>query len=59
MGGLRLVWVTGVRDLQWRLRRFLIAIGGVALVFAVTLLLSGFRSAFVHCPRTDPVSGST
>lgn len=46
MAGLGLVWLAGVRDLQWRARRFVFAVGGVALVFAVTLLLSGFRSAF-------------
>jgi putative ABC transport system permease protein len=41
-----LVWLAGVRDLQWRVRRFLIAVGGAALVFAITLQLTGFRATF-------------
>ncbi len=35
-----------LRDLQWRRRRFGIAIVGTALVFAMTLLLSGLASSF-------------
>jgi putative ABC transport system permease protein len=41
------VWRASVRDLQWRRRRFLIAIAATALVFAMTLLLSG-ASAGLH-----------
>ena len=35
-----------LRDLQWRRRRFGIAIGGTALVFAMTLVLSGLATTF-------------
>jgi len=35
-----------LRDLQWRRRRFGVAIGGTALVFAMTLLLSGLAASF-------------
>src|SRR5262245_32915310 len=37
---------TALRDLQWRRRRFLIAAIGTALVFAMSLLLSGLSNAF-------------
>jgi putative ABC transport system permease protein len=40
------VLVAALRDLQWRRRRFLIAILGTALVFAMTLLLAGLSAAF-------------
>ena len=36
--------LVSLRDLQWRRRRFLIAVGAAALVFAMTLLLSGLSS---------------
>ena len=36
------------RDLQWRRRRFLIAVLGTALVFAMTLVLAGLSAAFVN-----------
>jgi putative ABC transport system permease protein len=39
-------WVLAFRDLQWRRRRFSIAIVGTALVFAMTLLLSGLATSF-------------
>ncbi|MFY9588516.1 MAG: ABC transporter permease [Actinomycetota bacterium] len=39
-------WILALRDLQWRRRRFAIAIVGTALVFAMTLLLSGLASSF-------------
>jgi putative ABC transport system permease protein len=41
------VWLVGFRDLQWRRRRFFIAVLATALLFSVTLLLSGI-SAFFH-----------
>ena len=41
------VWLVGFRDLQWRRRRFLIAVLATSLLFSVTLLLSGI-SAFFH-----------
>lgn len=37
---------TSLSDLGWRRRRFLIAVLGTALVFALTLLLSGFLAHF-------------
>jgi putative ABC transport system permease protein len=48
LAGVRLgfVWLAGIRDLQWRRRRFIIAVFGTALVFALTLLLSGFLESF-------------
>ncbi len=38
--------VAALRDLQWRRRRFIITAIGTALVFAMTLLLSGLAEAF-------------
>lgn len=38
-----LVWLASRRDLGWRRRRFVIAVGAITLVLALTLLLSGFR----------------
>src|ERR1700754_168178 len=35
-----------LRDLQWRRRRFVIAIVGTSLVFAMTLVLTGLSSGF-------------
>ena len=35
------MWLIALRDLQWRRRRFLIAVLATSLVFALTLLLSG------------------
>jgi putative ABC transport system permease protein len=40
------VIVAALRDLQWRRRRFLVAALGTALVFAMSLLLSGLTNAF-------------
>jgi putative ABC transport system permease protein len=37
-----------LRDLVWRRRRFLIALVGAALVFAVSLLMSGLSESFPH-----------
>jgi putative ABC transport system permease protein len=39
------VWRLALRDLVWRRRRFAIAVLATALVFAITLLLSGFSAA--------------
>lgn len=53
------LWLAGFRDLQWRRRRFVIAVLGTSLVFALTLLLSGFLSTFdteVH--RTTKLFGA-
>src|SRR6476660_9618257 len=41
------MFVAALRDLQWRRRRFVITAIGTALVFAMSLLLSGLASAFV------------
>ena len=48
MGRARLgfVWLAGVQDLRWRRRRFSIAVIATSLVFAITLLLSGFGESF-------------
>jgi putative ABC transport system permease protein len=40
------VWTATLRDLQWRKRRFTIAIVGTALVFALTLLMTGLAGSF-------------
>lgn len=40
------LWLAGVRDLQWRRRRFVIAVVGSSLVFAITLMLSGYSRSF-------------
>jgi putative ABC transport system permease protein len=40
------MWLISLRDLQWRRRRFLVAAVGASVVFALTLLLAGFVSAF-------------
>ena len=42
-----------LRDLQWRKRRFVIAIIGTGLVFAMTLVLTGLANGFrVEADRT-------
>lgn len=41
------MWLVGFRDLQWRRKRFVIAVLATALLFSVTLLLSGI-TAFFH-----------
>lgn len=38
--------ITAVRDLQWRLRRFIVAAVGTAMVFALTLVLAGLTHGF-------------
>ena len=40
------MWLITLRDLQWRRRRFAIAIGATALVFAMTLVLAGLAASF-------------
>lgn len=50
--------VAALRDLQWRRRRFLIAVLGTALVFAMTLVLAGLSAAFVNeVDRTIETTG--
>ena len=38
--------ITALRDLQWRRRRFVIAIIGTGIVFAMTLVLTGLANGF-------------
>jgi putative ABC transport system permease protein len=38
--------ITALRDLQWRLRRFIVAAVGTAMVFALTLVLAGLTHGF-------------
>jgi putative ABC transport system permease protein len=48
-----LVWLSSRRNLGWRRRRFVIAVAGTTLAFALTLLLSGFRDGIdVEATRT-------
>jgi putative ABC transport system permease protein len=39
-------WLISIRDLQWRRRRFAIAVIATALVFALSLVLSGVSASF-------------
>ena len=39
------MWLVGFRDLIWRRRRFLVAMLAAALVFAITLVLSGLTAS--------------
>lgn len=39
--------IAALRDLQWRRRRFVIAIVGTAMVFAMTLVLTGLENVVV------------
>lgn len=53
-----LVWLVSRRDLGWRRRRFVIAVGAITLVLALTLLLSGFRDGIdVETARTVKAFG--
>jgi putative ABC transport system permease protein len=53
------VWLTTLRDLQWRARRFLIAGTGAALVFAMALVMSGLSSSFeAEARRTVDLVGA-
>ncbi|OBG82634.1 glutamine ABC transporter permease [Mycobacterium sp. NS-7484] len=38
--------IAALRDLQWRRRRFMIAVVGTAMVFAMTLVLTGLANGF-------------
>jgi putative ABC transport system permease protein len=58
------VWIITVRDLQYRARQFAIAVAGAALVFAVTLILTGMSAGFRHEPARSsapwtPTPGSS
>jgi putative ABC transport system permease protein len=55
-----LVWLASRRDLGWRRRRLVMAVGATTLVLAITLLLSGFRDGFdVETSRTVGAFGGT
>lgn len=45
------LWLASMRDLQWRRRRFILAMLGTALVFALALIGSGLKESFVAEPR--------
>jgi putative ABC transport system permease protein len=50
--------LAALRDLQWRRKRFAITVLGTALVFAMSLLMSGLSNAFtVEVARTLQQSG--
>jgi putative ABC transport system permease protein len=52
------VLTAALRDLQWRKRRFVIAIVGTGLVFAMTLVLTGLANGFrVEADRTIDALG--
>src|SRR3954470_14249644 len=38
-------WILGIRDLQWRKRRFAVAIVATGLVFGLALLMTGIQSS--------------
>ena len=42
------MWLLSLRDLQWRRRRFLIAVVATALIFALTLLMTGAGNGLDH-----------
>jgi putative ABC transport system permease protein len=39
------MWRLALRDLQWRRRRFVIAVLATSLVFGMTLLMTGFSGS--------------
>ncbi|HEX5616137.1 MAG TPA: ABC transporter permease [Acidimicrobiia bacterium] len=45
------LWLASMRDLQWRRRRFFLAMLGTALVFALALVGSGLKESFTAEPR--------
>jgi putative ABC transport system permease protein len=45
-GALGPVWLASIRDLQWRSRRFLLAVLATGLVFGVALMISGVANSF-------------
>jgi putative ABC transport system permease protein len=54
------VWLASRRDLGWRRRRLVMAVGATTLVLAITLLLSGFRDGFdVETSHTVGAIGGT
>src|SRR5947209_4423476 len=53
------MWLVSLRDLQWRRRRFLIAVVATALVFAMSLLMAGADAGLTSETRriVDVVGG--
>jgi putative ABC transport system permease protein len=45
------MWLLSLRDLQWRRRRFAIAVGATGLVFAMSLLMAGVSTTLHNEPR--------
>jgi putative ABC transport system permease protein len=45
-GALGPIWLASVRDLQWRSRRFLLAVFATGLVFGLALMISGVANSF-------------
>ena len=45
-GSLGPIWLASVRDLQWRSRRFLLAVFATGLVFGLALMISGVANSF-------------
>ena len=53
------MWLITLRDLQWRRRRFAIAIGATALVFAMALVIAGIAASFrAEAARTVAAVGA-
>ena len=44
--GLGSIWLASTRDLEWRMRRFLVAAIATGLVFGVALMMSGIANSF-------------
>lgn len=42
------MWLESLRDLQWRKRRFTIAVAATSLVFGLSLLLAGISASFTN-----------
>jgi len=45
-GALGPIWLASIRDLQWRSRRFLLAVLATGLVFGLALMISGVANSF-------------
>ena len=55
------MWLISIRDLQFRRRRFSIAVAATALVFAMTLLMAGVSASLHNEPRriTDVIGADS
>jgi putative ABC transport system permease protein len=45
-GAIGPIWLASIRDLQWRSRRFLLAVFATGLVFGLALMISGVANSF-------------